>query len=284
MLNVLVATDLSPRSDRAVARALRLTGPDTSIRILHVIDEELPEDAAGLLKSRAEKAIAAQVAALSGDRPAPGCRPECRIVYGHGYRAVLEEAEAMNADLIVAGSHREETLRGYFLGTTVERVLRAGRFPVLMVREPAAASYRRVLVCVDFSVHARRAVESALALVPGGEAVLLHVYDVPFPGLITDRASEQAARSAEEARIAEMMENEMKSFVSSLAEPPATVRHVLARGSVREEIRRQAKTLEPDLIALGTHGRTGVARAFLGSVAEDLLDDPPCDILAVKAW
>ena len=42
--------------------------------------------------------------------------------------------------------------------------------------------------------------------------------------------------------------------------------------------------VKDDDLVVGTHGRTGVARALLGSIAEDLLSNPPCDVLAVKAW
>jgi nucleotide-binding universal stress UspA family protein len=59
---------------------------------------------------------------------------------------------------------------------------------------------------------------------------------------------------------------------------------VLRRGAVGEVLREQIATLKPDLLVVGTHGRTGVAGAVLGSVATGLLSDPPCDVLAVKAW
>jgi nucleotide-binding universal stress UspA family protein len=281
MKNILVATDLTPRSDRALSRALRLARQGARLRVLHVVDEDLPDDAAAFLKARAEKAIAEQVAALA---PAGTAAPECMVTLGRGYRTILEAADEIDADLIVAGIHRDESIGSYFLGTTVERVLRVGRRPVLVVSEPPAGPYHRAMVCVDFSVHSRRAVDCALRLVPDGEAILLHVYDVPFAGLITDRASHDQVRATEEESFREMMDGEMKALVAALPRPPAKLRHLLVRGSVREEIRRAAAEHKPDVLAIGTQGRTGVPRAFLGSVAADLLDDPPCDVLAVKAW
>ena len=281
MKNILVATDLTTHSDRALARALRMAGQGARLRVLHVVDEDLPDDVAAILTARAEKEIAAQVAALS---PSGVPKLEPVVALGRGYRTILEAADEIDADLIVAGINRDESLGSHFLGTTVERVLRAGRRPVLVVSEPPSSPYRRAMVCVDFSVHSRRAVECALALVPDGEAILLHVYDVPFAGLITDTASRDEMWAAEEERFREMMDGELKAFVASLARPPAKLRHMLVRGSVREEIRRAAAAEKPDVLAIGTHGRTGVSRAFLGSVAADILDDPPCDILAVKAW
>ncbi len=281
MKNILVATDLTPRSDRALARALFLAGPDARVRVLHVVDEDLPEHLADGMVKYAEKAIDEQVAAAK--RPA-GTSVERRVVPGAGYRTILAEAAEFGADVIVAGTHREDTLGGYFLGTTIERAIRAGGYPVLMVSEPATVPYRRVMVCVDFSVHSRRAVECALELVPGAETILVHAYDVPFAGFITDAAAHDEERRAREARFDAMMGEEMNAFVAALPKPPAALRRVLRRGSVREVIRREAAEADPDLLVIGTHGRTGVSRAFLGSVAEEILDDPPCDVLAVKAW
>ena len=59
---------------------------------------------------------------------------------------------------------------------------------------------------------------------------------------------------------------------------------LVQEGMVREVLQRQIGRQKPDLLVIGTHGRTGVAHAFLGSVAEELLREPPCDVLAVKAW
>ncbi len=80
-----------------------------------------------------------------------------------------------------------------------------------------------------------------------------------------------------------MLEDEMQALLASLPTPP-NLQTVMREGTVREVISEQVKTLRPDLLVIGTHGRTGVAHALLGSVAEDLLSDPPCDVLAVKAW
>lgn len=281
MKNILVATDLTQRSDRALARALRLAGPDSRVRVLHVVDEDLPEHLFDRMREHAEKAVDAQIAASM--RP-EGTVVERQVSPGAGYRTILAQAREIDADVIVAGTHREDSLGGYFLGTTIERVIRAGERPVLMVSEPATAPYRRVMVCVDFSVHSRRAVECALELVPGAEMTLLHAYDVPFAGFITDAAAHDEVRSAQQERLDGMMGEEMKAFVASLQHPPASLRQLLGRGSAREVIRREAAKADPDLLVIGTHGRTGVSRAFLGSVAEELLDDPPCDVLAVKAW
>lgn len=81
-----------------------------------------------------------------------------------------------------------------------------------------------------------------------------------------------------------MVEEEMRAFLDSLPSSPADLNRVMLEGTVRKVISQEIQRLRPELLVLGTHGRTGVAHAFLGSVAEDLLSDAPCDVLAVKAW
>jgi nucleotide-binding universal stress UspA family protein len=58
----------------------------------------------------------------------------------------------------------------------------------------------------------------------------------------------------------------------------------MQEGPVREVIHRRVELLKSDLLVIGTRGRAGAAHASLGSVAGDLLRDPPCDVLAVKSW
>jgi nucleotide-binding universal stress UspA family protein len=58
----------------------------------------------------------------------------------------------------------------------------------------------------------------------------------------------------------------------------------LERGDAREVLARALEQVRPDLQALGTHGRSGIARAMLGSVAEETLANPPCDVLSTRGW
>ena len=79
----------------------------------------------------------------------------------------------------------------------------------------------------------------------------------------------------------------MNSLVTSSTQDQkadANIRKVICHGDPRSVLRTEVDRLTPDLLVLGTHGRVGISHALLGSVAEDFLNKPPCDVLAVKAW
>jgi nucleotide-binding universal stress UspA family protein len=112
----------------------------------------------------------------------------------------------------------------------------------------------------------------------------VHAYDVPFEGFLYGRDIRKQVSEEHQIQFEKMIEEEMSAFLGSFESKGLRIERVMKKGSAREVIHRQVKQVKPDLLVVGTHGRTGVAHALLGSVAEDLLSQPPCDVLAVKAW
>jgi nucleotide-binding universal stress UspA family protein len=137
---------------------------------------------------------------------------------------------------------------------------------------------------IDFSVYSRRAVEFAVKFVPNGEVHLVHAYDVPFKGFLYGHDTRREVSKQHRMQFEQMIDEEMATFLATFETKSPKIERVMQQGTVRQVINRQVSRLKPDLLVIGTHGRTGVAHAFLGSVAEDLLRQPPCDVLAVKAW
>lgn len=282
MKNILMATDLSARSDRALARALGLARDrGCALTVVHVVDEDLPASLADAQADAARASIRGHIDGLAGGA---GADVAVKIVFGRPYVSILEISEDSDADLIVLGQHREDAFKDMFRGTTVERVIRAGNVPVLLVRDRVAGPYGRIMVGVDFSVYSRRAIEFAVGFAPGGVFHLVHAYDVPFKGFLYGHDTRREVGKQHQAQFAQMIEAEMASFLAGLDAPPPGLERIAREGAVRDVIHQEIDRLRPDLLVIGTHGRTGVAHAFLGSVAEDLLRSPPCDVLAVKAW
>lgn len=274
---ILAATDLSVRGDRALGRAMRLRRKfDAQLTVLHVVEDELPEPIA---KRRAEEAQAlteAQVRDLGSGADLGATLVE--VGFGINYDAIIRRAGELDVELTVLGTHRESPWRDLFLGSTIERVLRQGDTPILTVKTEPLADYGRVLVAVDFSIYSRRALEFATRLVANGDFVVLHAYDLPFTGFLPDVKVRHADLLQGEIR------EQMEALLRDVPEGPHKLRPEVRLGAPVPTVEAAVDEFHPDLLVVGTHGRTGVAHALLGSVAERLLRRPRCDILAVRAW
>ena len=274
---ILAATDLSARGERALGRALDLRRRfGAQLTVLHVVEDDLPERIAA---RRAEEARELIHEVLSGRGEAADLRATAvEIAFGTGYAAIIRRASEIGAELTVLGHHRDNPWRDLFLGTTVERVLRQGSTPVLTVKQEPAAAYARVLVAVDFSVFSRRALEFACRLMPDGELLVLHGYDLPFAGFLSEPPPRQAV----------LLEGEilaqLQSLLRDLPVGPGKLKSQVRLGGAVQVVEAALGEFGPDLLVVGTHGRTGVAHALLGSVAERLMRRPRCDVLAVRAW
>jgi nucleotide-binding universal stress UspA family protein len=281
--NVLVATDFSPGATRAVARAARLPiTPGSAITVLHVLP--------GGAEARAEAAVRRPL-----DQVAAAARKAAReagltdvdvfthIAHGKPFVEIISGARDMGAQLIVLGRHGQRPFRDLLIGSTAERVIRKSATPVLVVSSQVAGSYRRPLIAVDGSDTSRRAFELALGVagtVPSIDVV--HAYGAPYEdpmrrsgisekdlrayGLETGNA----ARAMVEAFLAAYMA-EGRSFILALR-----------RGDPRRVILRVAAQRRSDLLALGTHGRSGLAHMLIGSVAEAVIRAATCDVLVAR--
>ena len=162
MQRILAATDFSTRSQRSVRRAgllARQTGAE--LTILHAVEDDQPTRLVELERKEAGKILDEQLNSVAELRGI-----NCRLVVtaGDAFDAILRTAESTSADLVVMGSHRKKLLRDIFVGTTIERVVRTGLCPVLMVNNEAAHPYSRVLAAVDMSDNSAHALQSAKAL------------------------------------------------------------------------------------------------------------------------
>jgi nucleotide-binding universal stress UspA family protein len=277
MQKIVTATDFSGRADRAMARAMQLARQhDAALDLLCVIDGDLPENFIRTLREEAERHLAEAVAeaARQGVRAAPA------VVAGRPYAEILRAAREGAADLIVLGTHRDDRFSDLFLGTTVERVIRHGHAPVLVVRDPATAAYGDVLVAVDFSVCSRLALNFALRAAPDAAFRLLHAYETPFPAFLP---SEDDAREWQEGRrrdFEQFLEAELAKLTDGA---DRRTQAILSRGDAVGAITKEVADRKPELLVLGTHGRSSFGRAVIGGVARIFLCAPPCDVLAVRA-
>jgi len=279
MQKLLMATDLSARSDRALQRALALAHQlGAKLEVIHIVSETVPESIAEQHEASARKTIEQLLASLPS---AADVKPELAIICGHGYEEILYHALESGAELIVLGITRHTTYE-LFYGTTAERIIRFGNLPVLLVKEPVVHDYGRVLVAADNSPAAQRALEFAAAIAPGAEFHLLHAIDVPFTGFLGPETEAQI-RQERERNFKNAFEKGLRAQAERLGNGGLRATFHLEEGEIVSVIRDQAARLAPDLLAIGSHGGSGLRHALVGSVAGRMLSDPPVDVLVTEA-
>ncbi len=280
MRKLLMATDLSARSDRALQRAIALADQlGAALQIVHVIDDSIPET----IVAQYENAAHEMTKKLLSTMPAAiNVSPNVKIVRGHGYAEIIHRAVEFGAEMIILGVTRY-TQNELFRGTTAERVIRMGALPVLLVRDPVARNYGKVLVATDNSPAARSALENAIAIAPGAEIHLLHAIHVPFRGLLGSQSQEEV-RQLQEDRFRRKLEEEINTHATALGGGGLTYTIHLEKGEIINVLNQQITQLKPNLLALGMHGRPTLRHALIGSIAAEMLSHPPVDVLVAKAW
>lgn len=280
-LRLLAATDLSARSAPALRRTAHLSRQlSADFHILHVVDEDQPRDMVASACRMAEEELAREVGELE---EVAGRPPTLLVQPGEPFQTIVDRAEELDASLVVLGAHRKLFLRDVFVGTTLERVIRTGSRPVLMVNGSPSGPYGRVLVATDMSPASANALQTAasLDLLAGVDVTLLHAFQVPAKASLIEAHLPAPEIDAHVGRQAAAARSSLIEFLSGLGlgEAGHTVR--LEEGDPIERIVEAAERDRPDLVVIGTRGLTGLKRVLLGSVADALLRRLECDVLAV---
>ena len=178
------------------------------------------------------------------------------IAKGENWRAIANEAYTRNCDLIVLSTHGL-TAAGFLHGSTMERVIRASRRPVLVVRDEPQGSYRNVLAAIEFSVASRYAVQSALSIAPDAEFSLLHTYRTPLPAFLSPDSTRDEIERERASSLAALVEQEMATFLGAIGRNLPTITCLVKEGRALDVIEDEVRTRKADLLVLGTHGRRG---------------------------
>ena len=143
--------------------------------------------------------------------------------------------------------------------------------------------FRRILHPTDFSRAStpafKRAVEMAKA--NRSELVVAHVLVPVMPIMVDGYVSPKVYEDMDAAARSEA-QKQLRKLIDKAKQAGVRAKGLLLDGLAHERIARAAKAQKADLIVIGTHGRTGVARLFLGSVASRVLAVSPCPVLTVR--
>ncbi|MEQ1437978.1 universal stress protein [Fontimonas sp. SYSU GA230001] len=281
MPRLLIATDFSTRSDRALRRACLLAKSlPAALALVHVIDPDRP---AALVEAERRAAETLLAGMQRGLREVDGIDCDVRLVEGEPFEGIASAVSDSGADLVVIGPHRRQLLRDVFVGTTAERTVRTSRRPVLMCNAVPVEPYRRIAVAVDLSAVSAAALRSvyALGLDRGAAVSVLHVFDALAAdlGLRSPGLPVAGAEMVEQAR--QQAQQDVVHFLQRHGLPSLPIELYRNDGAAGAVIQAAAERCGADLLVLGTRGQRQLAVQMLGSVAEAVMRVARIDVLAV---
>lgn len=278
---ILVASDLTAYADRAFDRAVMLAEQNhSSLHFLHAIDPgALPESYVKRNLQDAKRELEHEVEESGIDK-----RLNVSVAVGQGEadEVILDEAQRVQADLIVMGLSHDMALTSIVRGTTIDKVVRGARCPVLVVKTRARRAYEKIVAAIDLAEPSRQALNIALHAFPKSEFTIIHV-DESSP---IDRKANITADPRDLERRRQIEDLVAARFAAVDRDGPGSTNGptlIVEGGKASKVLQKHVEELAPDLVVLGTHGRTGVSTLFLGSVAETLLDVLRQDVLVTRA-
>jgi nucleotide-binding universal stress UspA family protein len=271
---VLCATDLSPRSQRAAARAARLASQlDAQLTLLHVIDPR--ESAKRPLDAREE--ISQQLGSIGVSMRR---EPAIRVRIGNYVETIAAVAQEIGADIIVLGAQRQKALAP-LIGTTAERIVALASRPALIVNLDAHVRYGGVVIAAELSDAFIQVVRVAASLkfLDTARVSIVHGFEFPYRGPLYAEgfdlhAAKRNMEAWERAARARLLLNLDAAGVES-----SRFRLIFQQARPIRAIQRVIRGVRPELLIVGTKERSIFTRITRTSVANDALRSIDCDIL-----
>ena len=299
---ILVPLDFSSASMQALKYTILLAEQfKAAIHLVHVqpVDSLTEISQAGHLMLDCVDAIALMQDRLAEVQEKHDVRfwpDNCHVVSGRPFDEIVKLAREIEADLIVLPTRGYSGLKHVLLGSTAERVVRHAPCPVLVLR---GAKYRSailsrtarrsgfrqgaILVPVDFSKCSLAGVKYAARLAQsiGATVRLLHVVFPYTQAFGMDRVGADTTPLTKAAKIAAREQMSQLTQMSFLRGVPCETR--VRVGPAIDEICGESVQLGIDLVVISTHGRSGIKRALLGSVAEHVVRYAECPVITVPS-
>ena len=268
---IAVGVDLSAESELAALQAMSLARRDGASLVLIHAGPTRGEDRA-------------RVQALHQRLIGQGVEVSSLLVGGTPEEALSGAAHDLGCDLIAVGTHGRIGIARLFSGSVAEATVRRAATSVLVARGDTTAAeggFHRIVIGVDFSPLSEIAIARALVLAArGAEVRLVHAWSIQPVATPDGIFTGEALREA----IGDEAETRGKALLEKLrdAHPGVSLSLDTCEAPAQEALIERAQTMKADLIAVGSHGRRGVKRLVLGSVAEVVVRHAPCTVLVAR--
>ncbi|MCB0283690.1 MAG: universal stress protein [Calditrichaeota bacterium] len=276
---ILLATDFGDSAGQAVKQAIRLAKLfNSEILVLHVIPSM---EMSKLNREMIEKGVRTELKNVFNEIRSQGIKvSDIGIQIGIPFIRIIQEAEKHNANLIVIGDSNGRNASDK-LGVTSLKVLHKSAKPVWISKSGAKMDIQNVLCPVDFSRPAERALKNAIHLSRKMKAKLHILHAVPS---MSDLYLKMLGGS-EEKQSEKILnhEKQLNRFIEKFDFHDVDFAKMIAPGNVYKVILEAAKSLNADLIVMGTSGESDNPRILTGSNTEHVLRELPCSIVTLKS-
>jgi universal stress protein E len=202
------------------------------------------------------------------------------IVFGNIVDTIVQKANSEKVNLILIGANKKNKRAKFKLGIISEKIIIKSDVPVLQVNENNKNSFSHILCPVDFSEPSKRALYNAIILAKKYKS-FLNILTVYEPIVYVSMRINVDLKKENALRL-EGVKNEMKNFLKEFDLNGIKHKIEIKRGEVDRKILNTIKKQHVDLLIMGTTGRTGLSRFFMGSVTEKVVREMPCSFITIK--
>lgn len=277
---ILLATDFS----QAAGSALQMAGYvarafNSQLMLVHVIPET--QDIS-LAMDTVKNTVTKQLEEIKIEIDKEGIEvAQTTVLSGTPFDQIIQQANINDVNVIIIGSGEKEREEEFRLGITAERLIRRSNKPVWVVKKGSHPVIKRILCPVDFSETSGRALSNAIHLARNFQSeltVMTVIQDLwwAYPSVSNVAAQQQGLYMKQK-------EPEFKRFLGKFDFYNVNWNKVVREGKPHEEILTIAREMQSDLLVMGSVGKTGLERIFMGSVAEKVVREMPCSVVTVKS-
>ena len=278
---ILVAVDGSESSRNALHQAFKLANEEkcwiTVTSVVPPYEGEIEilgvKDIRAALRKPCEEALAEVEKIAKTERML--VKTVCEE--GEVYERIVDLADAENCDVIVMGRRGQRPIERSLIGSVTARVIGHTQRDVLVVPNVTAIGWKMIVLATDGSKYSTAATERAIGFAKsyGGELKVISVVDVP------------SEFYAEAPQAVEDLVRKAKGFVADVKKQSEAAgvktETFVAEAEAYQAVNNLAQEQKADMIVIGSHGRTGLRRLLMGSVAEKVIGYAPCPVLVVKS-
>jgi len=188
------------------------------------------------------------------------------VQFHHAFSGIISESEKNKIDLIVMGSQGASGLQEMFIGSNTEKVVRRSKVPVLVVKKGTEEfSINDIVFASDFNTESKKTFQNVINFANIFKAKIHLLYVNTIHNFSTTP----------------LIENKMENFINDFKVGECS-RRIYNETSIEKGVLSYARDIDADLIALNTHGRSGLSQLFNGSIGQELTNHALRPVITFK--